>query len=71
MGDFDRFKLRKARSRRNRIRTGVFFNLRKKSARNGSLFGKKTKTKGGDKPKPKKAKKAVEGKKAEPKKSKK
>lgn len=60
MGDFDRFKLRKARSRRNKIRTTAFNNLRKKSSRNGSLYGRKCK--GGDKPKPKKeAKKKVAG----------
>ncbi|XP_026469229.1 60S ribosomal protein L14 [Ctenocephalides felis] len=54
MGDFDRFKLRKARQRRNRLRTVAFNCLRKTAARNGSLFGKGTATKGGDKPKPKK-----------------
>lgn len=70
MSDYDRFKLRKAKSRRNRIRTVVFHNLRSTGARNGSLFGKKTK--GGDKPKPKKgAAKAAPAKKVEPKKAKK
>ncbi|XP_063910696.1 large ribosomal subunit protein eL14 [Zophobas morio] len=53
--DFDRFKLRRARSRRNHIRTIVFRNLKKAASRNGTLYGKKKMAKGGDKPKPKKA----------------
>nr|ACY71253.1 ribosomal protein L14 [Chrysomela tremula] len=50
--DFDRFKLRRARSRRNHIRTTTFLSLRKAASRNGTLYGKKTMAKGGDKPKP-------------------
>ncbi|KAJ8974216.1 hypothetical protein NQ317_018139 [Molorchus minor] len=50
--DFDRFKLRRARSRRNHIRTASFLALRKTASRNGTLFGKKKMAKGGDKPKP-------------------
>ncbi|KAL1516614.1 hypothetical protein ABEB36_000503 [Hypothenemus hampei] len=56
--DFDRFKLRRARSRRNKIRTSAFLNLRKAASRNGTLFGKKKMAKGGDKPHPKAVKKA-------------
>nr|CAH7747759.1 unnamed protein product [Callosobruchus chinensis] len=52
--DFDRFKLRRARSRRNHIRTATFLALRKTASRNGTLYGKKKMAKGGDKPKPKK-----------------
>ncbi|XP_072399756.1 large ribosomal subunit protein eL14-like [Diabrotica undecimpunctata] len=56
--DLDRFKLRRARSRRNHIRTATFLALRKAASRNGFLYGKKKMAKGGDKPKPsKKAKK--------------
>ncbi|RZB39858.1 60S ribosomal protein L14, partial [Asbolus verrucosus] len=55
--DFDRFKLRRARSRRNHIRTIAFRNLKKAASRNGVLYGKKKMAKGGDKPKPKKAEK--------------
>ncbi|ENN72198.1 60S ribosomal protein L14 [Dendroctonus ponderosae] len=54
--DFDRFKLRRARSRRNKIRTYTFFALKKAASRNGTLFGKKKMAKGGDKPNPKKVK---------------
>ncbi|GJQ70905.1 RpL14 [Trypoxylus dichotomus] len=56
--DFDRFKLRKARSRRNKIRSQAFFSIKNASSRNGSLYGKKKMAKGGDKPKVKKAAKA-------------
>ncbi|XP_074038210.1 ribosomal protein L14 [Leptinotarsa decemlineata] len=52
--DFDRFKLRRARSRRNHIRTATFLVLRKTASRNGTLYGKKKMAKGGDKPKPSK-----------------
>lgn len=52
MTDFDRFKLRRARSRRNHIRSATFLSLRKAASRNGSLYGKKKMPKGGDKPKP-------------------
>ncbi|XP_030750082.1 60S ribosomal protein L14 [Sitophilus oryzae] len=52
--DFDRFKLRRARSRRNKIRTVSFLALRKASSRNGFLYGKKKMAKGGDKPRPSK-----------------
>lgn len=52
--DFDRFKLRRARSRRNHIRTKTFLALRKGASRNGTLYGKKKMAKGGDKPKPQK-----------------
>ncbi|KAG5882918.1 60S ribosomal protein L14 [Gonioctena quinquepunctata] len=52
--DFDRFKLRRARSRRNHIRTATFLALRKTSSRNGTLYGKKRMAKGGDKPRPSK-----------------
>ncbi|CAH1179234.1 unnamed protein product [Phaedon cochleariae] len=50
--DFDRFKLRRARSRRNHIRTATFLCLRKAASRNGTLYGKKRMAKGGDKPRP-------------------
>ncbi|XP_056631255.1 60S ribosomal protein L14 [Diorhabda carinulata] len=50
--DLDRFKLRRARSRRNKIRTATFLCLRKTASRNGTLYGKKKMAKGGDKPKP-------------------
>ncbi|XP_076264640.1 ribosomal protein L14 [Rhynchophorus ferrugineus] len=64
--DFDRFKLRRARSRRNKIRTASFLALRKASSRNGFLYGKSKMAKGGDKPKPaKKAEKKPAAKKAE------
>ncbi|KAJ8922145.1 hypothetical protein NQ315_004080 [Exocentrus adspersus] len=56
--DFDRFKLRRARSRRNHIRTATFLALRKSASRNGTLYGKKKMAKGGDKPKPAKKGKA-------------
>lgn len=56
--DFDRFKLRRARSRRNHIRTATFLSLRKTASRNGTLYGKKKMPKGGDKPKPSKKEKA-------------
>ncbi|XP_044753121.1 60S ribosomal protein L14 [Coccinella septempunctata] len=52
--DFDRFKLRRARSLRNKIRTAAFLTLRKTASRNGTLYGKKKMAKGGDKPIPKK-----------------
>nr|QIB02616.1 ribosomal protein L14 [Eucryptorrhynchus scrobiculatus] len=52
--DFDRFKLRRARTRRNKIRTATFLVLRKTASRNGTLYGKKKMAKGGDKPKPSK-----------------
>lgn len=55
--DFDRFKLRKAKQRRNKIRTLAFYNIKKASSRNGTLYGKKRMAKGGDKPKPKKGNK--------------
>ncbi|KAJ8932592.1 hypothetical protein NQ318_023374 [Aromia moschata] len=64
--DFDRFKLRRVRSRRNHIRTATFLALRKAASRNGTLYGKKTMAKGGDKPKP--SKKAKPEKKTAPKK---
>ncbi|XP_023311917.1 60S ribosomal protein L14 [Anoplophora glabripennis] len=64
--DFDRFKLRRARSRRNHIRTATFLALRKAASRNGTLYGKKKMAKGGDKPKP--SKKAKPQKKEAPKK---
>lgn len=64
--DFDRFKLRKARQRRNKIRTQVFYTMRKAAKRDGTIFGKKKMAKGGDKPKPKKEGKTA--KKAAPKK---
>lgn len=54
MSDFDRFKLRRARTRRNKVRTITFRNLKKAASRNGTLYGKKTMAKGGDKPKPSK-----------------
>lgn len=58
LSDFDRFKLRRARARRNKVRTLVYYNLKKAASRNGTLYGKKKMAKGGDKPKPKqKAKK--------------
>ncbi|CAH1113101.1 unnamed protein product, partial [Psylliodes chrysocephalus] len=58
LSDLDRFKLRRARSRRNHIRTATFLTLRKTASRNGVLYGKKKMAKGGDKPKTtKKAKK--------------
>lgn len=57
MTDFDRFRLRRARSHRNHIRTATFLSLKKAASRNGTLYGKKKMPKGGDKPKPtKKAK---------------
>lgn len=59
--DFDRFKLRRARSRRNHIRTGTFLALRKAASRNGTLYGKKKMAKGGDKPKPTKKAKPQKG----------
>lgn len=59
MTDFDRFKLRRARSRRNHIRTATFLSLKKAASRNGTLYGKKKMPKGGDKPKPSKKSKAV------------
>ncbi|XP_022919459.1 large ribosomal subunit protein eL14 [Onthophagus taurus] len=58
--DFDRFKLRRARTRRNKIRSITFYNMKMTSSRNGSLFGKKKMAKGGDKPKIKKAGKKEE-----------
>ncbi|EFA01051.1 large ribosomal subunit protein eL14 [Tribolium castaneum] len=60
--DFDRFKLRRARSRRNHIRTITFRNLKKAASRNGTLYGKKKMAKGGDKPKPKKGAQVKKGK---------
>ncbi|XP_060520049.1 large ribosomal subunit protein eL14 [Cylas formicarius] len=54
LSDFDRFKLRRMRSRRNKIRTATFLALRKAASRNGTLYGKKKMAKGGDKPKPSK-----------------
>lgn len=61
MSDFDRFKLRKARQRRNKIRSEAFFRIRKAAARDGSLFGKKSiaKSKVKPRPKPQKATKAA------------
>ncbi|KAK9728435.1 Ribosomal protein L14 [Popillia japonica] len=58
LSDFDRFKLRRARSMRNKIRSHAFFAIRKASSRNGALYGKKKIAKGGDKPKVKKGGKA-------------
>ncbi|XP_066148342.1 large ribosomal subunit protein eL14 [Euwallacea fornicatus] len=52
--DFDRFKLRRVKSRENKIRTARFLVLRKAASRNGTLYGKKKMAKGGDKPKPSK-----------------
>ncbi|XP_050304507.1 60S ribosomal protein L14 [Anthonomus grandis grandis] len=52
--DFDRFKLRRAKTRRNKIRTQTFLALRKTASRNGTLYGKKKMAKGGDKPRPSK-----------------
>ncbi|XP_066256316.1 large ribosomal subunit protein eL14 [Euwallacea similis] len=52
--DFDRFKLRRVKSRANKIRTARFLVLRKAASRNGTLYGKKKMAKGGDKPKPSK-----------------
>ncbi|CAG9761622.1 unnamed protein product [Ceutorhynchus assimilis] len=52
--DFDRFKLRRAKTRRNKIRTVSFLALRKAASRNGTLYGKKRMAKGGDKPRPSK-----------------
>lgn len=54
MTDFDRFKLRRARSTRNKIRTAAFLILKKTASRNGTLYGKKKMAKGGDKPLPRK-----------------
>lgn len=54
LSDFDRFKLRKAKQRRNKIRTVAFYNIRKTASRNGTLYGKKKMAKGGNKPRPKK-----------------
>ncbi|CAH0547410.1 unnamed protein product [Brassicogethes aeneus] len=68
LSDFDRFKLRRARSRRNKIRTAAFLNLRKASSRDGTLYGKKKMAKGGDKPKPTKKSKPTKPQKTAPKK---
>ncbi|XP_019868820.2 60S ribosomal protein L14 [Aethina tumida] len=68
LSDFDRFKLRRARSRRNKIRTIAFLNLKKSSSRNGTLYGKKKAAKGGDKPKPSKKQKPTKPEKKAPKK---
>lgn len=51
--DFDRFKLRRARERRNKVRSLAYYKLKKAASRNGTLYGKKKMAKGGDKPKPK------------------
>lgn len=53
MSDFDRFKLRKARQRRNKIRTEAFYRIRKAASRDGTLYGKKCIAKSKVKPKPK------------------
>lgn len=53
MSDFDRFKLRKARQRRNKVRSEAFFKIRKLASRDGTLFGKKCIAKSKVKPKPK------------------
>ncbi|KAL3285066.1 hypothetical protein HHI36_019190 [Cryptolaemus montrouzieri] len=68
LSDFDRFKLRRARSRRNKIRSLAFFNLKKAASRDGTLYGKKKMAKGGDKPKPKKGAQKPTGKAPKPKK---
>ncbi|CAG9864542.1 unnamed protein product [Phyllotreta striolata] len=58
--DLDRFKLRRARTTRNKIRTATYLCLKKAASRDGTLYGKKKMAKGGDKPKTaKKAKKEV------------
>lgn len=59
MSDFDRFKLRKARQRRNKVRTEAFYRIRKAASRDGSLFGKKCIAKSKVKPRPKAAAKAA------------
>lgn len=41
MTDFDRFKLRKARSTRNKIRTDAYYRLKKVASVDGTLYGKK------------------------------
>lgn len=51
--DFDRFKLRRARARRNKIRGLAYYSMKKAASRNGTLYGKHKMAKGGDKPKPK------------------
>ncbi|KAK9887008.1 hypothetical protein WA026_019932 [Henosepilachna vigintioctopunctata] len=51
--DFNRFKLRRARSQRDKIRTVAYYNLRKAVSRDGTLYGKKKMAQGGDIPKPK------------------
>ncbi|XP_018333842.1 60S ribosomal protein L14 [Agrilus planipennis] len=51
--DFDRFKLRRAKSVRNKIRTEAYYRLKKVASRDGTLYGKKKMPKSGAKPKPK------------------
>lgn len=41
LSDFDRYKLGRARSTRNKIRTQAFFYLRKLATVDGTLYGKK------------------------------
>ncbi|KAK9880407.1 hypothetical protein WA026_010286 [Henosepilachna vigintioctopunctata] len=66
--DFDRFKLRRVRSRRNKIRTVAYYKLRKAASRDGTLYGKKKMAKGGDEPKRKKGAKETTTKAPKPKK---
>ncbi|KAF2899870.1 hypothetical protein ILUMI_06318 [Ignelater luminosus] len=58
--DFDRFKLRRARSIRNKIRTNAFYRLKKVASVDGTLYGKKKipKNKKDKKPEKKAEKKA-------------
>lgn len=53
MTDFDRFKLRKAKQIRNRIRSAVYYKLKKKATKEGTLYTKKKSKAPGKEKKPK------------------